>query len=182
VCRRAGSSLDQRRRCAPAKCLYSLMFGLMLPTPVDLIEAKIRRSHIHAQVRCRRAYCFPARFAASSPAWSCMLGRPARSWSPAAAVLEECACRRIDLVPDRFLMRRASPSAERRRPTANRPRQRAVTIARSPHRDPPAKPFGIYTTHNVPTAGRLRAGLIGEIARFGRVRPHAAFATTACRR
>jgi hypothetical protein len=26
VCRRAGSSLDQRRRCDPAKYLYSLMF------------------------------------------------------------------------------------------------------------------------------------------------------------
>jgi hypothetical protein len=135
ACRRAGSSLDQRRRCDPAKYLYSLMFrfnaagagGLDRGQNSTLVSAP--EAAATGLVVSRRVV------AASSPAWSCMLGRPARSWSLAAAVLEECACRRIDLVPDRFLMRRASPSAERRRPTANRPRQWAVIIARSPHRD-----------------------------------------------
>ena len=85
--------------------------------------------------------------AMSSRTPSCRLHRPARSWSPAAAVLAASACRRIDLAPDRSLMRRASPSAERRRPTANRSRQwAATTTVRSPHRRPRQAAQKLYHT------------------------------------
>jgi len=79
--------------------------------------------------------------AASSHARSCSHDKPARWLSPTAAVLAASACRPIDLAPDRFLRRRASPSAGSRRPRVERPRSRQATTAWSTHRRP-HKPLG----------------------------------------
>jgi hypothetical protein len=112
--------------------------------------------------------CWRRAGARSSRVPSCTLGRPARSWSPAAAVLEACACRRIDLAPDRFSMRRASPSAARRRPTANRPRQWAAIISRSSHRHPRQAGLRNCSTRKAEIAyvhGRLRIRFVAGACR-----------------
>jgi hypothetical protein len=46
-----------------------------------------------------------------------------------AAVLEACACKRIDLARNRFLMPPASPSAEQHRLTKGKPQQHPVRTA-----------------------------------------------------
>ena len=104
--------------------------------------------------------------AASSHARSCSHDKPARWSCPTAAVLAASACRPIDLAPDRFLRRRASPSAESRRPRVERPRSRQATTAWSTHRRPPQAPWSIIARRNHRSAERLRHAPVRRSQRF----------------
>ena len=103
--------------------------------------------------------------AASSHARSCSHDKPARWLSPTAAVLAASACRPIDLAPDRFLRRRASPSAGSRRPRVERPRSRQATTAWSTHRRP-HKPLGHHSTAQPPQRRASAVDLIRRSQRF----------------
>jgi len=103
--------------------------------------------------------------AASSHARSCSHDKPARWLSPTAAVLAASACRPIDLAPDRFLRRRASPSAESRRPRVERPRSRQATTAWSTHRRPPSRLVN-HSTGQPPQRKASAVDLIRRSQRF----------------